>query len=90
MLTIIASVMFTLQILALDRYGQSANPIRLTFIMFAVCGLLSVLVSCACGGVSLFSPAMLHALVTNVQFAWMFVVLVLLSSVAAMHLMNRY
>lgn len=90
MLTIIASVMFTLQILALDRYGQSANPIRLTLIMFAVCGILSVLVSFAWGGTSLFSPVMLHTLLTNAQFAWMFVVLVLLSSVIAMHLMNRY
>ena len=36
MLTVIASGMFTLQILALDRYGQSANPVRLTSVMFGV------------------------------------------------------
>lgn len=89
-LTVLASGMFTLQILALDRYGQSANPVRLTLIMFGVCGLLSALMACVWGGASLFSPAVLCALGGNVSFAWMFISLVLLCSLAAMHLMNKY
>ena len=90
MLTVIASGMFTLQILALDRYGQSANPVRLTSVMFGVCAILSALISCAWGGASLFSPAVLQTLASDVSFAWMFIALVLLCSLAAMHLMNKY
>lgn len=89
-LTTVAAVMFTLQILALDRYGQSANPARLTFLMFAVCGVFSVLVTCAFGGMTLFSAAVLQTLGRDLQFVWMMAALVLLCSVAAMHLMNTY
>lgn len=90
LLTLGGSILFTAQILALDRYGQSADAVRLTFIMFATSGILSILAGLAMGGSALYAMPTLKTLACSGPFWWTFACLVLLSCVLAMHLMNRY
>lgn len=90
LLTVGGSILFTLQILALDHYGKAADTRRLTFVMFATAGALSLLAGLAMGGGALYAPASLGRLAGDATFWWTFLSLVLLSCVLGIHLMNHY
>lgn len=89
-LTVFSATMFTGQILALDRYGKHADAARLTFLMFASCGVASLCLGVAAGGSHYLMPAALVRVFTNGQFLVLMLLLVALCSVMAMHLMNSF
>lgn len=86
-LTTLGAVLFTAQILSLDKFGQTADPGRMTAVMLLTAGALNLLIGAAAGGTSMYSPAIWAALAHNVTFLWTFLALVLISSVLAIHLM---
>jgi drug/metabolite transporter (DMT)-like permease len=88
-LTVLASMFFTAQILSLDRFGQAANPARLTGIMFFTTAALSLLVAFLAGP-GCFRASTLAAVASDRTVWWTLGTLVLFSSVAAMHLMNTF
>jgi drug/metabolite transporter (DMT)-like permease len=86
--TAVAAVLFTAQILAVDRFGQRADAARLTFVMLTTTAALSLIAGALIGGASLFrDPA---ALARDRQAWWSIGSLVVASSVLALHLMNTY
>lgn len=89
-LTVLGSILFTSQILAVDRYGKTADPIRLTGIMLAVGAAVNILGGLALGGGEIYSPSVISTLLHDGKFLTSMAALVLLCSVIAMHLMNAY
>ncbi len=80
-LTIIGALLFTVQILSIDHFGQTADPTRLTLIMLAgIC----------LGGASFHRAPVIHSLTHSQTFLICFVLLALLSSMLSQYLMNRY
>jgi drug/metabolite transporter (DMT)-like permease len=88
-LTVLGAMIFTAQILALDRFGQSASPARLTGIMFFTTAGLSLLVA-VLAGPSSFRASTLVAIASDRTVWWTLGSLVLFSSVVALHLMNTF
>jgi drug/metabolite transporter (DMT)-like permease len=88
-LTVAGSVLFTVQILALDRFGQNADPVRLTLVMLVAGGVLS-LVAGPCIDPGVLRPIDPGGLVRDPTVWWTVSSLVVVSSVLAMHLMNTY
>ncbi|MFI5381489.1 MAG: DMT family transporter [Tepidisphaerales bacterium] len=88
-LTVLGSMIFTAQILAVDRFGQSASPVRLTGVMFFATAGLSLLVALAAGP-SCFRWTTLVAIASDRTVWWTLGTLVLFSSVVALHLMNKF
>jgi drug/metabolite transporter (DMT)-like permease len=86
--TLLASMLFTGQVLSVDRYGRDADPTRLTFLMFVVTALTSLALGFALGGGALFAPSILSNLVADASFLRVTVAVVVLSSVGAFHFMN--
>lgn len=86
--TLLASLLFTGQVLSVDHFGAAADATRLTFVMFVVTALASLAVGIALGGGVLYAPATLVTLVTDPVLLRVTLVIVALSSVAAFHLMN--
>jgi drug/metabolite transporter (DMT)-like permease len=89
-LTIIGSLLFTFQILAIDHWGKSADATRLTFIMLATCCLVSLLVGLTLGGWRFQRADIFSLLIRDRTFILCFVGLALISSAIAQHLMNKY
>jgi drug/metabolite transporter (DMT)-like permease len=86
--TLVASILFTGQVLSVDHFGGAADATRLTFVMFVVTAVTSLAVGLALGGSALYAPAALATLASDPAFIRVTLVLVALSSVAAFHLMN--
>jgi drug/metabolite transporter (DMT)-like permease len=86
--TILSSLLFTGQILAVDAYGQRANPARLTLVMLITTSIASLVGAAALGGVRW--SAALGACVSDRTLIWTVATLVVISSVGALHLMNQY
>jgi drug/metabolite transporter (DMT)-like permease len=89
-LTVIGAMCFTAQILAVDYFGQKAEPSRMTTVMLLSAAVVSVLVGVEAGGLTMFRPANVMALARDFTFDWSLAGLVLLSSVLAMTLMNAW
>lgn len=88
-LTVAASILFTGQILSVDRFGQNADPIRLTLVMLATTSALSLIAA------PIIHPPILRAaaitgLARDPTVWWTIASLTVFSSVMALHLMNRY
>ena len=90
LLTIFASVLFTGQVLALDHYGKTSDPARLTLAMFAATALVNLVAAAAIGGGSAFRPEVLGALFGDPSFVGLLLFIAIFSSVGALHLMNKY
>jgi drug/metabolite transporter (DMT)-like permease len=89
-LTIIGALIFTFQILAIDRFGPKADPNRLTFIMLLSCCLLSLIIGLSLGGHRLHRIEILSKLSADKSFLLNFAGLFIVSSAIAQHLMNKY
>jgi drug/metabolite transporter (DMT)-like permease len=87
--TVFASILFTGQILAVDRFGQRADPARLTLVMLATTSILSLCAGAAIGGASLFHGRA-AGLLRDHEVWWTLGTLVAASSVIALHLMITY
>jgi drug/metabolite transporter (DMT)-like permease len=87
--TIVASMLFTGQILAVDRFGQRADAVRLTLVMLATTSLISFAVGAGIGGASLL-PGRAAGLIHDREVWWTMGTLVAVCSVMALHLMNTY
>ncbi|MBA2481250.1 MAG: DMT family transporter [Planctomycetes bacterium] len=90
LLTVGCAVLFTGQILALDRLGAGADPWRLTFAMFVATAVSSFALAVLLGGGWLFHADVLLSLVRDPSFLWSMIAMILLSSVLAFHLMNAW
>src|SRR6202012_2932184 len=71
-LTIIAAVFFTAQILVLDNFGQRADPVRLTGVMLLTSGVVNLIVGFSAGGSALQRPDVVSALWHTANFIWPF------------------
>src|SRR5205814_2215132 len=89
-LTIVGALLFTVQILTIDHFGQVADPTRLTLIMLASTSIASFILSLSLGGAPFHRGAVRHSLIHNQTFLICFVLLALLSSMLSQYLMNRY
>ena len=89
-LTLIGAILFTGQILAIDRLGPKADVARLTFIMFIAAATVNTLGGLALGSAPLYRPAAIVGIFTSPTFLWTIGLLVLVSGVAALHLMNSF
>ena len=86
-LTIVAAVFFTAQILFLDNFGQRADPVRLTGVMLLTAGVLNLIVGLAAGGSALQRTQVASSLLHTGNFIWPFLGLALVSSLLTMQLM---
>jgi drug/metabolite transporter (DMT)-like permease len=89
-LTVVGSMLFTGQILAVDRYGPKVSAAKLTCVMMAVTGLVNAAGGLALIGGGAYSAKALGAVARDGTFWWTMISLVVISSVVAMHLMNQY
>lgn len=89
-LTVAAALLFTGQILAVDRFGSRADAVRLTLVMLATTSALSLAAGVGIGGPSMVRPAAVVGLARDPRVWWTMTTLVAFSSVAALHLMNTY
>lgn len=88
--TTIGALLFTGQILAIDRYGKTADVVRLTLVTLAAGAVVSLgtgLLSGAGVGLQL---ELVPKLATDMAFMWRFGVMALLATAISMHLMTRY
>ncbi len=91
MLTLVGMLMFTVQILALDRWGKrGSDPELLAFVMFATCGTLSLGIGCALGDGGLWSTSALAALRADHEWLAASATVIVLCTALAMWLMIRY
>jgi drug/metabolite transporter (DMT)-like permease len=90
MLTVAAAMLFTGQILAVDRFGRRADAVRLTLVMLATTSVLSLAAGGIIGGRSLLRWEGVRDLAVDRRVLWTMATLVAFSSVAALHLMNTY
>jgi len=89
-LTIIGALLFTVQILSIDRFGQHADPTRLTMIMLLSTCIVSVVLGLSLGGARFHRASVISALAHNQTFLICFTLLALISSMLSQYLMNRY
>lgn len=89
-LTVLAALVFTVQILAVDHYGQTADPKRLTSVMLMTSAFVSLAVAAVLSGGGVLRPGILVGLATDRAVWWSLGSLVLFSSVLAVPLMNTY
>jgi drug/metabolite transporter (DMT)-like permease len=90
MLTIAGAAVFTAEILCVHHFGQSASPVRLTFVMLVSTGVLSLVAALLLGGGRTVSMSAARGLLGDRQFAWTMTTLIVISSVLALYLMNLY
>jgi drug/metabolite transporter (DMT)-like permease len=86
--TLLAAMLFTGQVLSVDRYGQEADARRLTLVMFATAAVLSSTIGLAVGGGPFYARDALAAIMADPRFLRVNVTLVAICSVGAFHLMN--
>ncbi|HXE53100.1 MAG TPA: DMT family transporter [Tepidisphaeraceae bacterium] len=89
-MTILGAMFFTAQILCVDRFGQTADPAKLTAIMLLTSGAMNFLIGTVAGGELLNRVQVIATLGRDFTFLWTFAGLVLLSSVLTMQLMNTW
>ncbi len=89
-LTTLGALFFTAQLLTLDRFAMRTDPVRLTFAMLAGAGLFTTFFGVLFCGRALYRADVFVPIATNINFVALLLSLVLLCSVAAIHLMNRY
>src|SRR6185295_19116317 len=87
-LTVVAALVFTVQIISLDHFGQRADSARLTAAMLLTTTLISLAIALAASGLPPAS-ALAQAATDGPLWGWL-ATLVIFSSVMALHLMNRY
>jgi drug/metabolite transporter (DMT)-like permease len=90
MLSTLGAVIFTMQILALDRFGARCNSRRLTLVNFVTTSVICSQFGLLLCGRALYRQEVIGALFSNGKFLILLVTLTLVSSVLAVHLMNRY
>jgi drug/metabolite transporter (DMT)-like permease len=90
MLTILGAAVFTAEIMCVHHFGQSADAVRLTFVMLISTAVLSGVVGVALGGAGMMGGGAVAGLVRDREVAWTMATLVTFSSVMALHLMNTY
>jgi len=71
-LTILGASLFTAQILAVDHFGQRADPSRLTTVMLLTAGALNLAIGLSTGGTILLRSQTLHLLLHDSSFLWPF------------------
>lgn len=89
-LTLLGAIIFTAQILAVDHYGQAADPRRLTSVMMLTCSVLSLGVAVGLSGGRVVMPDVISGLALDRTVWWSLGSLVLFSSVLAIPLMNTF
>ncbi len=87
-MTLVASMLFTGQVLSVDQSGKEVDARRLTLVMFASAAITSVAIGLLFGGSTLYAPSTLAALASDRRFLVVGVALVTFCSVGAFHLMN--
>ncbi len=89
-LTVLGAIVFTGQILAVDHYGRTADPRRLTSVMLLTCAATSLAVAAGLSGGRLLRPEVVTALASDQTVWWSLGSLILFSSVLAIPLMNAF
>jgi drug/metabolite transporter (DMT)-like permease len=89
-LTVAAALLFTGQILAVDRFGGRADAVRLTLVMLTTTSALSFAGAAVIDGRASWRLAAITPIVRDPRVLWAMTTLVAFSSVAALHLMNTY
>jgi len=89
-LTVLASVLFTAQILSLDHYGQHADGAAMTVATLLAAGGINLAIGLLLGGSDIYHAAVVSRLARDFTFLWSFWGLVLFSSVLAIQLMNTW
>lgn len=89
-LTVFSSVLFTGQILALDRYGQGSDAARLTLMLFITTAVVNGAGGAALGAGSIYRAEVFHAIAHSGRFWAAMAGLVLFSSILTIDLMNRF
>lgn len=90
MVTVLGSILFTGQILAVDHFGRRASTARLTFLMLAVSGAINGIGGFCLGGHVLYSPKIFSGVLASPAFVFSFLTLVAMCSVVTNHLMNAF
>jgi drug/metabolite transporter (DMT)-like permease len=90
MLTIGCALMFTGQILTLDRIASVIDVRHLTWIMFATTAIVSMAIGLCFGGGAIFSGAVVKTLAADPLWLGATAILVVFSSAIAFHLMNVF
>lgn len=90
MLTILGAAVFTAEIMCVHHFGQSADAVRLTFVMLMSTAVLSLVASALLGGRGMLRLDPVAGLLRDREVAWTMATLVAFSSVMALHLMNTY
>jgi drug/metabolite transporter (DMT)-like permease len=90
MLTVLAALVFTAEIIAVHHFGQRADPVRLTLVMLATTSVLSLGVSFALGGPQLFNACGIAGSARDWELIWTMVTLIVISSVLPLHMMNTF
>jgi drug/metabolite transporter (DMT)-like permease len=86
--TLLASALFTGQILAVDHFGKTVDPRRLTVVVFATASVSCFVLGRALGGAPLHARSTLEAFTSQPNFWPVNVALVVICSVGSFHLMN--
>jgi drug/metabolite transporter (DMT)-like permease len=86
--TLLASMLFTGQVLSVDHFGKSVEPRRLTLVMFAAASLATLSFGLLLGGGALHAPHVLFALASDPHFWQVNACIIVICSVGAFHLMN--
>ena len=86
--TLVASVLFTGQVLSVDHFGKGVDARRLTLVMFATASVASLVIGLLLGGAALYSRATLAAVTSDPHFLPVSLAMVAICSVGAFHLMN--
>jgi len=89
-LTVLSSMLFTAQIMAVDRFGSAADTARMTAVMLAVVALVNTTLALALGGAQIYRATILFALLRDPVFIASILSLIVFCTVTAMHLMNTY
>jgi drug/metabolite transporter (DMT)-like permease len=90
LLTIAGALIFTAEIICVHHYGQSADAVRLTFVMLMTTAVMSAGAGVVMGGGSMGRAGAVMRLFEDRQFVWTMTTLIVISSVLALHLMNIY
>ena len=88
--TVVASLLFTGQILWLDHFGQKADAARLTLVVLATTSIISLAGAAAMDGGHVYRPSAWAGVLGDRTMWWTMGTLVVFSSVLAVHLMNRW
>ncbi len=90
LLTVLGSILFTAQILAVDHYGRRADPVRLTSLMLLTSAALELAVAFGLSGGQWFRPGILAAIAADRTVWWSLGSLAIFCSALAMPIMNAF